>query len=214
MSTGFGVSFLGSLPLGTLNITAFQIAAITGVSKAITFAMGVILIELIAVRISLLFTDQLTSITRKAPTYALLFMAGFLTYLAWRNFDVMGSNSHLVNTATLFPLIKSTFLLGIVLSVLNPLHIPFWSTWNSVLKVRNILDSSRGMYTIYIVGIGIGSVAGLLIFILSGKIIFESYRQYSNWMAFLIGCSYLSLAVYFIIKFYRKTNNQTSRNHV
>src|SRR6185312_3824225 len=50
---GMIVSFLGSLPLGTLNVAAMQISVQENIQKAIYFSLGSLLIEMIYVRISL-----------------------------------------------------------------------------------------------------------------------------------------------------------------
>jgi hypothetical protein len=51
--TGLFISFLGTLPLGTLNIAAMQIAVSDGVAPALYFVLGALIIEIIYVRISL-----------------------------------------------------------------------------------------------------------------------------------------------------------------
>src|SRR6186997_356231 len=55
--TGLLVSFLGSLPLGTLNIAAMQISVTDGVTSAMLFSLGSLLVEIIYVRISLVAMD-------------------------------------------------------------------------------------------------------------------------------------------------------------
>ena len=50
---GLLISFLGSLPLGTLNITAMQIAIQETIRRALQYALGVAIIELFYVRLSL-----------------------------------------------------------------------------------------------------------------------------------------------------------------
>src|SRR5687767_11137347 len=55
--TGLLVSFLGSLPLGTLNIAAMQISVSDGVAAAMLFSAGSLLVEIIYVRISLVAMD-------------------------------------------------------------------------------------------------------------------------------------------------------------
>src|SRR5439155_500505 len=47
------VSFLGSLPLGTLNIAAMQISVQESIMNAIYFSLGSLLTEMVYVRISL-----------------------------------------------------------------------------------------------------------------------------------------------------------------
>lgn len=54
---GMLVSFLGSLPLGTLNIAAMQIAIGQGVRSAMLFSLGSLLAEMIYVRLSLVAMD-------------------------------------------------------------------------------------------------------------------------------------------------------------
>ncbi len=50
---GMMVSFLGSLPLGTLNVAAMQISVQESITNAIYFSLGSLLVEMIYVRISL-----------------------------------------------------------------------------------------------------------------------------------------------------------------
>ncbi|HEY1870482.1 MAG TPA: LysE family transporter, partial [Chitinophagaceae bacterium] len=55
--TGMLISFLGSLPLGTLNVAALQIAITDGYIAAILFSLGSLLVEMIYVRVSLVGID-------------------------------------------------------------------------------------------------------------------------------------------------------------
>src|SRR6185436_3669690 len=55
--TGMLVSFLGSLPLGTLNVAAMQISVTDGVIQAMLFSIGSLIAEIIYVRISLVAMD-------------------------------------------------------------------------------------------------------------------------------------------------------------
>src|SRR5688572_6378261 len=50
---GLVISLLGSLPLGSLNITAMQLSVQENTRNAIRYGLGVALIEIIYVRISL-----------------------------------------------------------------------------------------------------------------------------------------------------------------
>lgn len=55
--TGLLVSFIGSLPLGTLNVAAMQISITDGVSAALQFSIGSLTAEIIYVRLSLVAMD-------------------------------------------------------------------------------------------------------------------------------------------------------------
>ena len=55
--TGMLISFLGSLPLGTLNVSAMQIGIQENLKNAIRFSLGVALVEILYVRLSLTGID-------------------------------------------------------------------------------------------------------------------------------------------------------------
>ena len=55
--TGMLVSFLGSLPLGTLNVAAMQISVSEGITAAILFSLGSLTAEIVYVRLSLVAMD-------------------------------------------------------------------------------------------------------------------------------------------------------------
>jgi threonine/homoserine/homoserine lactone efflux protein len=54
---GMLISFLGSLPLGTLNIASMQISISDGVLQAMLFSIGSLIAEMIYVRLSLVAMD-------------------------------------------------------------------------------------------------------------------------------------------------------------
>jgi threonine/homoserine/homoserine lactone efflux protein len=56
---GLGISFLGSLPLGTMNIAATHISIQQGTGAGLVYATGSMLVEVIVVRIALVAMDWL-----------------------------------------------------------------------------------------------------------------------------------------------------------
>ena len=193
--TGLLISFLGSLPFGTLNITAFNIAATQSINDAILFALAVVLVELLAVLLTLKGASKINYKSR-IFYYASPLAVILLLYLATSSFTTainpqeMNANSHL------FPMIQSPILLGLLLSVLNPLHIPFWMGWNTALIGKGLLENTKNMHRYYITGIGIGSIGAYLIFIFSGNYIFKNYQEYNYIIAFILGCLYAGFALY------------------
>ncbi len=199
---GLIISFLGSLPLGTLNITAFRIAASQNTTEAFMFSIAAILVELIIVRITLLGSHKI-NLNSKLFLYLLPFTIVLFIYLAVSNFNSSGSHVSSVSNNIFTPIIKSSFLLGLTLSLLNPMHIPFWMGWNSILITKNTLERSRGMYLFYITGIGLGSISALLIFIFAGSLIFQRFQQFSFLITIFMGFFYLGFAAFILYKFSR-----------
>ena len=199
----FFVSFVGSLPLGTLNMTAFQISASKGIKEAVIFSIAVIIVELFVVRITLIGNDKI-KLRGKALFYLFPPAVIFLIYLALSNFFSSNDPEAINITHSFVPGISSPFLLGTLLSLLNPLAIPFWIGWNEILLSKKILKKSMESISAYILGIGSGTFIGLLVFIFFGSKIVENFDVYSNYINMIMGILYVSIAVYLSFMFYKK----------
>lgn len=133
---GFIISFLGSLPLGTLNVAAMQIGITDGISPALWFAAGSLTAEIIYVRISLVAMDWV----RKQEK--------ILKALEWLTVLIVLALSVSSFVAAILPdgekniILSNTMhrgLLGFTMSAVNPVQIPFWFGWSTVLFTKKIL---------------------------------------------------------------------------
>ncbi|MBC7589109.1 MAG: lysine transporter LysE, partial [Chitinophagaceae bacterium] len=62
---------------------------------------------------------------------------------------------------------------------------PFWFGWSTVLFDKKVLEANNSNYNFYIVGIGIGTLAGNCIFIFGGRWMvnkISNSQQYLNWI--------------------------------
>jgi hypothetical protein len=50
------------------------------------------------------------------------------------------------------------FWLGLFMSALSPMQIPFWFGWSTVLLTKKILQPVQSHYNSYIAGIGVGTL--------------------------------------------------------
>jgi threonine/homoserine/homoserine lactone efflux protein len=179
---GLLVSFLGSLPLGTLNIAAMQIAIGQGIQSAMLFSLGSLLAEMIYVRLSLVAMDWV----RKQKL--LLKLLDWLTVLvvvalACSSFYTAMQTKPAPNPVLGVALPK--LVLGFVMSALNPVQIPFWFGWSAVLFSRKVLLPESKQYYLYIAGIGFGTFLGNCIFIFGGQYVahrIENNQQMLNWI--------------------------------
>lgn len=203
---GLLISFVGALPFGALNLTAFDIAASQGLVSAGWFALAVILVELSVVRLALYGSERL-HLGKRAMGYILPLGVVLLLYLSLTSFLDMSRMQTTDSTADFFPQIKSTFVLGLLLSALNPLQFPFWLTWNKVLDHKGILQNTSPHYIFYIMGIGLGTLTGLGIFIALGKFIFSNYDQYHDITNLFMGLLYLGFSFYLMFIIIKKRIN-------
>jgi len=176
------ISFLGSLPLGTLNVAAMQIGIQESIKEAMYFSFGSLLVEMIYVRISLIGIDWIRKQEKlmKAMEWFTLFI---IIALAVGSFIAAGKEGSAKNV--LLQNNMHRFLLGMFMCAINPVQIPFWFGWSTVLFTKKILEPVKAQYNIYIVGIGLGTLAGNCVFIFGGKWLVQriaNSQQYLNWV--------------------------------
>lgn len=177
------ISFLGSLPLGTLNVAAMQIGIQESIKQAIYFSLGSLLVEMIYVRISLIGVDWIRKqekLMKAMEWFTLLIILALAAGSFWAA-ATKGSeakNIFLQNN-------MHRFLLGMFMCAINPVQIPFWFGWSTILFNKKILEPVNSQYNIYILGIGLGTLMGNCLFIFGGKWLVQrisNSQQYINWV--------------------------------
>jgi len=199
---GLLISFLGSLPLGTLNIAAMQIGIQESITQAIYFSLGSLLVEMIYVRISLVGIDWVRKQEKlmKAMEWITLLIIVALavaSFIAATKEGGAGKNVMLQNN-------MNRFLLGMLMCAINPVQIPFWFGWSTVLFTKKILQPKKSHYNIYIIGIGIGTLAGNSVFIFGGKWMVERISNSQAYLNWIIGGIFALTAVIQLIKMLSK----------
>jgi threonine/homoserine/homoserine lactone efflux protein len=199
--TGLMVSFLGSLPLGTLNIAAMQISVSDGVAAAMLFSAGSLLVEIIYVRISLVAMDWIRKQEKILKALEWVTVVIVLA-LAISSFYAALHPSIKKNVVLSSPLPK--FILGVVMCAVNPVQIPFWFGWSTVLFTKKVLLPRPDHYNSYIVGIGLGTFAGNCIFIFGGLLIANKINNNQHIMNWVIGGIFLLTAIIQLWRIFKK----------
>ena len=199
--TGLFISFLGTLPLGTLNIASMQIAVTDGIGQAMYFALGVLLVEIIYVRISLVAMDWVRKQKRlfrilEWVTLMIIVALAIASFVAAaspgeRKNIILSNNVH-------------RFVLGVMMSAVNPMQIPFWFGWSTVLLNKGILMAANTNYNFYVAGIGIGTIAGFMVFIFGGNYLISAIKDKQYIMNWVIGRVLLVTAIIQLYKTLRK----------
>ena len=208
--TGMLVSFLGSLPLGTLNIAAMQISISSGVTAAMLFSVGSLIAEIIYVRISLVAMDWVRKQERvlKALEWVTLLI---VTALAIFSFYAALHPKVEKNMVLDSPLPK--IVLGFVMSAVNPVQIPFWFGWSTVLFSKKILLPRNDHYNTYILGIGLGTFMGNALFIFGGLLIASKINNNHHILNWVIGGIFALTAVIQLWKILRKKDAVHQMEH-
>lgn len=197
---GMLVSFLGSLPLGTLNIAAMQISVHDGINNAIYFSLGSLLVEMVYVRLSLIGMNWV----RKQKTlfrWLEWITLGIVVLLAIGSFIAALKKSDASNI--MLDNDMHPFLLGLFMCAISPVQIPFWFGWSTVLFTKGILLPKISHYNIYIIGIGLGTLMGNCVFIFGGQWIVDKLRANMNILNWIIGGIFALTAIIQLIKILR-----------
>lgn len=200
--TGMLISFLGSLPLSSLNVAAMQISITDGYSHALSFGMGILIVEIIYVRISLVAMDTIRKHEKilKALEWVTLFI---VVAIAVSSFVAAAKN----NAGTKNILLSNSmprFVLGLLMSAVNPVQIPFWFGWSTVLFTKKILLPQDDYYNVYILGIGLGTFIATCVFIFGGKFIVEKLNTNQQTLHLIIGGIFTVTSMIQIWKMLRK----------
>ncbi|MBC5864118.1 hypothetical protein [Flavobacterium turcicum] len=206
---GFLVSFVGSIPLGYLNLVGFEIHRSQGLLSLIWFLLGVVLVEGFVIFYTLKFAQRLVEnlkLMRYIDYFAILFLLliGYSFYAGSQassdNQSVLGSYLHY------YP-----FLIGVFLSAINFLQIPFWTGWNLYLMNGNYISVGNKLKLFYIAGTLLGTFSGMLALILVLNQLSTHTSDYSSYIfPVIIPLFFLVLALFQVVKVYKKYHKKES----
>jgi threonine/homoserine/homoserine lactone efflux protein len=195
------VSFLGSLPLGTLNVAAMQISISDGISEAMLFSVGSLLVEIVYVRVSLVAIDWIRKQEKilRILEWVTLFIVLALAISSFYAALHPKTGKNIVLSSTL-----PKFVLGALMCAVNPVQIPFWFGWSTVLFTKKILLPKQSHYNSYILGIGLGTFAGNCVFIFGGQLMVDKLNANQNILSWVIGGIFAVTAIIQLLRILRK----------
>ena len=204
------ISFLGTLPLGTLNVAAMQISITDGYTAAILFSLGCLLVEMIYVRLSLIGMDW---IRKKEKLFILLEWLTLLIVVALAISSFYGAmhpgtKKNIILSSTL-----PRFVLGVAMCSVNPMQIPFWFGWSTVLFSKKVLLPKSSHYNSYILGIGVGTFFGNCVFIFGGQFIADKLDAQQNVISWVIAGIFTLTAIIQVWKMLRKKDVAHKLDH-
>ena len=186
------ISFIGSLPLGSVNVTAFQLSASTGIAAATWFVAGSLLAETLYVRLTLTLMDHIMQYSR------------FLKALHWISFVVMLALAIMSFVAAektiseisgpIIPQQVHPLIAGFLMMAINPVQIPFWAGWSTVLFEKQIMQRHVTHYNIFTLGAAAGALAASIVFVYAGQLLMSSHHTAQKTINIMIGSVFLVMA--------------------
>ena len=204
------ISFLGSLPLGTLNIAAMQIAVSDGIMPAVLFSMGSLMVEIIYVRLSLVAMDW---VRKQEKIFKILEWVTLAIVLALAISSFYAAMHPSVHKNVILSSTLNRFLLGVIMCAVNPVQIPFWFGWSTVLFTKKVLLPRQDHYNTYIIGIGIGTFIGNCVFIFGGLLIASKISNNQHVLNWIIGGVFAITAVIQLWRIFKKKDAAHQLDH-
>jgi len=164
---GLLLSFLGQLPLGTISITATQIAVQENFRNAWKYSIGVSLIEMVYLRIVL---SGMEWTMHNQTLFNLINWLSVLFFLALGIFGLFAARKQDPDKKA--PLLNNNLdrlLLGLSMSILNPAQIPFWFFWSGYFLNQGWLHPGFVSFNFFTLGSGLGTIGGLMLFMYGGN---------------------------------------------
>jgi threonine/homoserine/homoserine lactone efflux protein len=188
----FTISFFGSIPVGVLNLTIVDIGLRKSFKQVLLFSTASALVEygqgFLALKFSSLFetNPHLEFYIDLIATFV-FFILGII-YLRKH-----GKPQKQKETI-------SDFKKGLLLSIVNPLAIPFWAVWGTVGLNKGWLTASNASMAIFTLGISIGTFVTLLLYGLAAKPIIEKIEIVNQRINQIIGWVLIILGVIQVFK--------------
>ncbi len=188
-------SFIGSIPPGTLNLSVLQLGLEGKVNTALRFALAVSIVEYPYTWIGVQFEYWITSSPMIIDNFQLV------TAIVMVTIGVLNLWSAEKPTNFSVKFNDSGFRRGLILSVLNPMAIPFWIGITAYLKAQEWIDlSSVTLLHSYVFGTSVGAMVLLTLFAFMARKL-AGYVKNNRIVKRVPGFTLLILGIYAFIKY-------------
>lgn len=190
---GLVLSFLGQLPLGILSMTATQIAVQENFMNAWKYAFGVAIIEMIYLRFVL---SGMQWIIRHPLIFEVFNWLTVVFFLSLGLFGIVAAQKQeKTKKALLLNNRMDRLLIGMSMSSLNPAQIPFWIIWTGYFLNLSWLRPGFVYFNYFTFGSGIGTVAGLVVYIYGGNWLVTKMKTSNRTLNKMVGIIFIIAAV-------------------
>ena len=187
---GLVFSFLGSVPPGTLNLAVLQLGMEQKTKIALRFSLAVAIVEYPYAWAAVAFEDWLTSSPLIIQNFQLITAIVMTLIGAFTLWSARKPSEFAERFNT------SGFRRGLVLSILNPMAIPFWIGITAYLKAQGWIELSTPVLLHgYVFGTSVGVTILLVLFTFLAKRL-AVYVKDNKYVKLVPGFTLLILGLY------------------
>jgi threonine/homoserine/homoserine lactone efflux protein len=192
---GLVLSFIGSIPPGTLNLAVLQLGMEHKIKAALRFALAVSIIEYPYAWIAVVFEDWVTSSPIIVDNFQLITAIVMTVIGAFSIWSARKPSEFSVRFN------ESGFRRGLILSILNPMAIPFWIAYTAFLKSQGWIDLSTQWHVhSYVLGTSVGVMLLLTLFAFLAQRL-ASYVKDNRIVKMVPGVTLLVLGLYAFVNY-------------
>jgi threonine/homoserine/homoserine lactone efflux protein len=193
---GLVFSFIGSIPPGTLNLAVLELGMEHKIKIALRFSLAVAIIEYPYAWIAVVFEDWITSSPLIIQNFQLI-TAIVMTLIGALSLWAARKPSEFTERFN-----ASGFRRGIVLSILNPMAIPFWIGITAYLKAQHWIDLSTPVLLHgYVFGTSVGVMILLVLFTFLARRLATLVKD-NRYVKLVPGVTLLVLGLYAFAKYF------------
>ncbi len=201
---GLLASFIGSLPIGVLNLNAIDIGMKKDMRKVAYFSFGASLVEFFQVGIVILIMIRLMNNTISGFILEVIavpvFIAFIVYYLKKAKQDKGAISAEKIN--------RNEFTWAVFLSVINPLVFPFWLMYLAYFLSMNWIILSTDTMLIFSLGIFTGTFLSLYLYGYTGKYLASKIPKLAGVMNLIMGTTFIFVAIYQVFHIFTKYPEQ------
>jgi threonine/homoserine/homoserine lactone efflux protein len=196
-SVAFFFSFIGTIPPGSINLTVLQLGLHHKMNIAWRFALTVSIVEYPYAWLAIKFERYITASPMVVANFQLL---AAIVMLVLGIFNLWTSQR---TGKVIEKFHQSGFRKGLILSILNPLAIPFWIGVTAYLQsIKLIALSSTASLHAYLFGVSAGTLCLLILLAYLARRVVSQFRQQNAFSKLVPGATMIALGLYALYRYF------------
>lgn len=195
---GFVMAFIGVIAPGMLNMTAVRVKIEKNKKSALLFALGAAIIVIpqayIALAFAKFFTKHPEIIERlkMAGVFVLLTLSVFFFFQARKKIKAEGTKKR-----------GNYFFIGMTLSSINMLAIPYYLLFSSVFEKKGWLIMSQPYISVFVAGAFLGTLFLFLMYIEFASIIERKVQFIARNINYILSVLFFVLGILLLTSFFK-----------
>lgn len=193
---GFVMAFISLIPPGMLNMTAVRTTIEKNRQEGIWFILGAALVVIPQAFIALVFAryfsehPEIVERLKLAGVVVLFTLSVLFFFQARKKFSGKGGKRK-----------GKSFWIGMLMSGMNMLAIPFYLVLSSVLENRGLLRTEQPYINLFVTGVFLGAFSLFFVYVQFAKIIQERAQFIARNINYILSVLFFTLGILTLFKF-------------